>query len=48
MASDQLTGNMATEVLLNYLDEQQIAHDVKSEAIPKMMADFQAMLLGND
>jgi len=48
MASDQLTGNMATEVLLNYLDEQQIAHDVKSEAIPKMMADFQAMLNGND
>jgi hydroxymethylglutaryl-CoA lyase len=48
MASDQLTGNMATEVLLNYLNEQQIAHDVKSEAIPKMMADFQAMLLGND
>jgi len=48
MASDQLTGNMATEVLLNYLNEQQIAHDVKSDAIPKMMADFQAMLLGND
>lgn len=48
MASDQLTGNMATEVLINYLNEQQIAHDVKSEAISKMMADFQAMLNGND
>ena len=47
MASDELTGNIATEVLLNYLNEQQIAHQVNSEAIPNMIADFQAMLLGN-
>jgi hydroxymethylglutaryl-CoA lyase len=47
MASDELTGNIATEVLLKYLNEQQIAHQVNSEAIPNMMADFQAMLLGN-
>jgi hydroxymethylglutaryl-CoA lyase len=47
MASDQLTGNIATEVLINYLNEQQIAHHVNSEAIPNMISDFQAMLLGN-
>lgn len=47
MASDQLTGNIATEVLINYLNEQQIAHQVNSEAIPNMISDFQAMLLGN-
>ena len=48
MASDELTGNIATEVLINYLNEQQIAHDVKSVSIPNMMADFQAMLIGNN
>lgn len=44
MATDELTGNIATETLISYLDKHKIAHHVSSEYIPAMMNGFQKML----
>ena len=44
MATDELTGNIATETLINFFDEHKIAHHVRSESLPAMMNGFQKML----
>ena len=37
MAADDLTGNMATETLISYLDEHQIALDINKEKLVNAM-----------
>ncbi len=37
MAKDDLTGNMATENLINYLNKNKIAHNLNEEAFSEAM-----------